>query len=473
MLRLVAVGFVAFAVSLSAADPSPLDKSLAIQRAIAEAKVYQDANRPADAVQSLETVLASINGDADFLALLRQAYGDELKQRKLARTPDAKRIAELEGKLAILNKPESNAKVVPKPAPPMDETEQPLKRAGELFNAARYAEAAELFRKARAGKTEFSNEQLAAWSYCRVKVASEEWNRSKRDATATAATVREIEDALALVPDHADLRAAGRKLIADIGGQPSPRTNAPAIAESRWVSLESENFRVRFQDSAELARELLEKAEAARKAIFTRWASPKVSAWATKCDLVLHPNATEFAASTKQPPAATGHAFVKFEAKRVSDRRIDLRADDATAGDDALPRELTHVVLADLFPDRDPPKWAAIGMAVLATATESERCQRTLERCHRAGELYALPAFLDLAGPPKPEAVTAYYVESASLVDHLVKRKDANTFRIFLMDAARYGMEKALDRQYGYATIKALDDDWRRANLSTARGQQP
>lgn len=478
--------------ALIAAEPTPLDKTLAIQRAMAEAKGYLAAGQPADAVTALETVLPQINGDADFLALLRQAYGDELKRRKLARNPDTIRITELESKLAIINKGDARsdstahqnvAKAEPIAAPKIEETppkkevDDTLRRAGALFNEARsqpakFAEAAKLFRTARENGTEFAPEQFAAWSYCRVRVAADTWNKSNRDASATAQAVREIEDALALVPNHAELQSAGRKLIADVGGKasgPKPKTPAPAIVEASWSSLESDNFRVRFQGAAEPARELLARAEQARKAIFARWTTPATTTWNPKCDLVLHPTAAEFANATSLPATATGHALVKTTARQTTDRRIDLRADDPSAADDALPRELTHIVLGDLFPDREPPKWAAIGMAVLATATESERCGRTLARCFHDGELIAVAAFLDLKGPSKPESVTAYYVESASLVEHLVKRKDARTFRVFLMDAQRYGLEKALDRQYGYATLKEFESDWRRAAL--ANGQ--
>jgi hypothetical protein len=476
---LYALVFTGFA---HAAEPSPLDKALAIQRAMAEAKAHLAAGQPSDATNALESVISNINGDADFLSLLREAYGEELKRQKLARSPDAKRIAVLEGKLAILNKSAPAEKSETQTHSKSEEAKptEPLKKATELFNAANrrpenFAEAAKLFRQAQNEKSNFSTEQFAAWAYCRIKLAADAWNRSNRDAAATAAAVAEIEDALALAPDHADLQTAGRKLIQDVGGRPSvAKPKSPALSESRWASLESDNFRIRFpQDAAEAARELLTKSESARKDIFARWTSPSASTWQPKCELVLHPNAAEFAAATRQVPAGTGHAFIKLDAKGVVERRIDLRADDSTAAEDALPRELTHIVLADLFPDREPPRWAAIGMAVLATNTESERCQRTLERCHRAGELFAVSAFLDLKQPPKPDAVTAYYVQSASLVHHLVKRKDAKTFRIFLMDAARYGVEKALDRQYGYPSIKAFDDDWRRATLSTARGQKP
>ncbi len=479
-----------------AADPTPIDTSLAIQRAMAEAKTYLTANQPADAVKSLEAVLPSISGDADFLVLLRQAYGQELKRQKVARTPDTARVAELESKLTILSgtnakpavaeklPPPSIAEVppptvaTPTPAKPVEKGIAFIQQATDLFNQARaqpakFADAARFFDKAFNSKVELSPDQMAAWAYCRVKLAADGWNKSARDSVATREAVREIEAALKLAPAQAELQAAGRKLIADVGGTPSAPTAVPSgkptITASSWLALESDNFRVRFQGSPDSPKALLAKAEEGRRAIFAKWSSPPSENWQPKCDIVLHADGKAFATATSQPADATGHAFVKLDAKQVTDRRIDLRTDDA----DTLARELTYVILSDLFPDREVPKWAAIGMAVMATASEAERCQRTLPRCHRDGELFGLAAFLDLKGPPKPESVTAYYVESVSLVDHLVRKKNEKTFRIFLLDAQRYGTEKALERQYGYATVKELDDEWRRAALVTARGQKP
>lgn len=463
-------GLLVVASLVTAADPSPIDKALAIQRAMAEAKAYLTANQPADAVKSLEGVLASINGDADFLVMLRQAYGDELKQQKVSRKPDGARIADLESKLAILTKNDTKPPVAETPAPKPAEEIDLVKQATDLFNAARsqpakFADAARFFDKAFSSRVELSQEQLTAWAFCRVKVAADGWNKSARDAAAKADAVKEIEAALKLAPDHAELRAAGQKLIADMGGKPT-------ITESSWLALESDNFRVRYQAGDDAAKALLAKAEAARQTIFAKWSSPPAGTWQPKCDIVLHAGGKDFATATNQPAEATGHAFVKLEAKQVTDRRIDLRSDD-DAQDETLARELTYVIEADLFPDRDLPKWAAIGMAVLSAATEADRCQKTLPRCYRDGEILAVAAFLELKGPAKPEAVTAYYVESVSLVDHLVRKKGEKTFRIFLLDAQRYGTEKALERQYGYATVKELDDEWRRAALTTARGQKP
>lgn len=484
------VGTLVIATFVAAADPTPIDKALAIQRAMAEAKAYLTASQPADAVKSLEAVLTSINGDADFLVMLRQAYGDELKQIKVSRSPDTARIADLESKLAILTKNDPKPPAVEAGAVPTPKVDVPVavptpkaadeidivKQATELFNQARsqpakFAEAARFFNKAFTSRVELSQEQFAAWAFCRVKVAADGWNKSAKDAAAKADAVKEIEAALKLVPDHAELQAAGAKLIADIGGKPTAAPpGKPTITATSWLALESENFRVRYQAGDDAAKALLAKAEEARAAIFAKWSSPP-AAWQPKCDIVLHAGGKEFTTATNQPAEAMGHAFVKLEAKQVTDRRLDLRADGEI--DETLARELTYVILADLFPDRDPPKWAAIGMAVQAAATEAERCQRTLPRCYRDGELLAVGTFLDLKGPAKPEAVTAYYVESVSLVDHLVRKKSAKTFRIFLLDAQRYGTEKALERQYGYASPKELDDEWRRDALVTARGQKP
>jgi hypothetical protein len=108
-------------------------------------------------------------------------------------------------------------------------------------------------------------------------------------------------------------------------------------------------------------------------------------------------------------------------------------------------------------------------MAVLATSPgEVDRHLAAVPRCQRAGELLPVPALLALAAPPA-DKVTGFSVGSVSVVDYLVRRKGERSFTIFLRDAQRYGPEQALSRQYGFASVRQLDDEWRRA----ARGQRP
>ena len=214
-------------------------------------------------------------------------------------------------------------------------------------------------------------------------------------------------------------------------------------------------------------------AEAKRDEVFARWSGPPGGAWEPKCEVVLHPTADAFAKATRQPAQATGRASVKLDSGRAVERRIDLRADDEAAGVDALPRELTYVVLADLFPSAAPPRWAEAGMAVLACSpAEVERYRRTLAKCYQGGELFPVEALFEMKAPPA-ERLTGFTVESVSLVAYLVKSKGERAFTAFLRDSQRYGLASALKRQYGMSDAKQLGDAWMQSELSVARAQAP
>jgi hypothetical protein len=167
-------------------------------------------------------------------------------------------------------------------------------------------------------------------------------------------------------------------------------------------------------------------------------------------------------------------ARVKLDGGRATERRIDLRADDAAIESNALPRELTHVVLADLFPDRPAPKWAVEGMAILAgTPAEVERYIRTLPRCARDGDWFALTQLLELKDFPA-EKITGFYCQSVSLTDYLIRAGGSErNFTIFLRDCQRYGTASALKRTYSIDSAEALEAAWRRATLDTGRAQGP
>jgi hypothetical protein len=215
-------------------------------------------------------------------------------------------------------------------------------------------------------------------------------------------------------------------------------------------------------------------AERHRLAIFERWSGPPAGPWAVPCQVVVHPTATAFAAATGLPPEATGRATVTLDGGTVMARRLDLRADDPTVLDDALPRELTHVVLADLFPYRAPPAWAATGMAVLAaSAVERDRYKRTLVRSYwKDREVIPLASLFELTAVPADRA-TAFHVGSASVVEFLVRWKGERAFKGFLSDGQRYGPAAALKKTYGLADADALQKAWVRSELTAARAQAP
>ena len=302
-------------------------------------------------------------------------------------------------------------------------------------------------------------------------------NESNCDAAAATAAAQSVADALELITDNAKLLAFGREVLkaaqakAKANGRREPAGGSPVVAAGD--ALETPSFRISCGGNRELADAIAKAAEASRKQIFERWSGPSGGAWSVKCEIVVHANADAYAKATDKPTAMTGHATVKLTNGRPTERRIDLRADDAAMLTNALPRELTHVVLADLFADKPPPKSALEGMAILAGSPEEvSRYTRTLARCARDSELRPMSALFDLKDFPA-DKITGFYCQSVSVTEYLIKLNGERNFKIFLSDSQRYGVAQALKRQYGIDGPQALEAAWKRACLDQARGQAP
>lgn len=495
-----------FGTSAIAQPPPPRT----VLEAVAVAKTRLAEGRATDAVQLLERQLAAANGDPDFRDTLRAAYAAQVKQltdpaaidtaRKnlalLGGTPPAAEPPPLPPVPAAplpstgMLPPPSGADAPPlfpgagspppPAAPPAPRPVAPapasdaagidlLKQASAMFNLARtepakFTQARDLFALAFNRKLTLSAEQLTAWAYCRLKVVTDTLNRNP-DAATAAELVAEIEDALAIAPDHAGLQNAGKDLLATArkraGGLPPKRPAPPALVGD-WQHIDTDNFRVKHQGKAGAAQAVARAAEEKRRTLFSEWSAVPSGKWQPKCEIVIHPDAASFTRATRLPADSTGRADVTLTNGEPVARRIDLRSDDATVVEDAMPRELTHVILADLFPSQAPPKWAALGMAVLAESPEQlGRYRRTVARCDRDNELQTVGAVM-AAQDVSAKAVTGFAVESVSLVDFLVRWKGKKHFVAFVRDAQRYGFESALKRQYQVADSRELEPLWRK-----------
>lgn len=477
--------------------PDPVENALRMQKAMAAADQFLTANMPAEAVTVLEAELSTADGNRAYLALLRKAYTAELRLLEATPNADPNRIAQTRRKLNLIgDKPEQAAAVVvPAVAPmvaPAPAGDDPLKDARALFSQGKYAEARDRFATAAAKQAPLTESDAGCWAFCRVKLAADRVNAATCDAATAAAAEKEIATAMQLAPNNAEFQQFCRKLVAlarqrqanpgaglpgarqDNGNQASPGRDPGESSWAGWQSLDTANFRVRFQGDRTVADSLARAAEAKRTEIFNRWSGPPGGAWDVRCEIVLHPTAACFAQMTSRPVAATGHAVVKLSGGRATERKIDLRADDSGLLTNALPRELTHVVLADLFPGSPPPKWAEEGMAILAgDPDEVSRFVRTLPRCHRDGQLFPVAALMEMKEFPDAARVTGFYCESVTLVDYLVKLGGERNFTIFLRDCQRYGTASALKRNYRIENPQALESAWKQSSLDTARSQQP
>ncbi|MFO0800396.1 MAG: hypothetical protein U0804_23250 [Gemmataceae bacterium] len=477
MSRSLAPLALVLALAAAATGQDPVERALGVQQAIAAAEKHLAADRAAEAVAVLEAQLPNADGRAPFLDALRRAYAAELKQ--LERAPNAERAAALARRLALLGAEATmtvaavlpDAPAAAESLPDAPAVAAPAPSTGEaraLFNQGKYAEAAAKFAAAR-GAAPLTQDEAVAWAYCRIRAAADTVNPTGCDPTTAAAAEADVVEALKLAPGNAELERVGKQVQAvaraRAGNRTAPTTAPPLPGD--WETVETPSFRVRHKGNKAVADAVAAAAESKRTETFTRWSGPPGGAWGAKCEIVLHPTAACYAAMTGRPAAGTGHATVKLSGGRPTERRLDLRADDPDLIPNALPRELTHLVLADLFPGTPPPKWAEEGMAVLAgSPDEVSRYVRTLSRCARAGELLPTAALLELTDFPAADKVTGYLCASVTLVDYLVKLKGEQHFQTFLRDTQRYGTAQALRRQYDLDGPAGLEQAWRRASLT-------
>ncbi|MEX2121529.1 MAG: hypothetical protein WD847_18210 [Pirellulales bacterium] len=156
-----------------------------------------------------------------------------------------------------------------------------------------------------------------------------------------------------------------------------------------------------------------------------------------------------------------GSSLVEIEHERVVTRRIDVRANRADWLTSALPHELTHLVLADLFVDRPIPRWADEGMAVLADTPAKQN--EHLAAFHDAFARHNSLRLVELVGLQEYPAVGqgVFYGQSVSLVDFLVQQGTPDRFARFLRSSVESGYESALRTTYRIDGIADLERRWR------------
>ena len=438
-----------FVLPVAAADPTPIEKQLAVQKAMATARQFLDLNMPTDAIQALEAEVANADGSKAFLTLLREAYLAELYRLEKSETPDAAKAEQVRRKLALLggavpvSKPAA-AKTdelpppeldppgaIPTPAPAGDAAAE----AASAFKKADYAGAARLFAAAQ----RLSGEQKAAWAYCRIKLGAETVKAAACDAATAAATIRDVTDALKLAPSTRSCRRSGR---------PSSPRRPRKPRGGRPVGLRRGRGRDRELPRAalgnrELADAVAKAAEESRKAIFQPLERPALRAVGREVRDRHPPDGRGLREGHRSPRAgSTGTAAVKLTNGRATERRIDPAADDAAIESNSLRARLTtscsrtcsRTSRAEVGGrgNGDPRGFAGGGRAVHANAAALLARRRLGWRATHGDE--GFPA----------EKITGFYCESVSLAEYLIRAGGSErNFTIFLRDCQRYGTAAA------------------------------
>lgn len=142
---------------------------------------------------------------------------------------------------------------------------------------------------------------------------------------------------------------------------------------------------------------------------------------------------------------------------RPSDVKIEVSGTIDGVVKDALPRQLSQVVLTERI--GIPPRWAGMGVGLLA---ESRRSQNKNWRDFRgfrdsgnlipAAELLAYTQY-----PTQREKLNVMYVQSMAIVEFIVSTWDRETFVAFAADAKRSGAPLAVRNHLALDTVGDFD----------------
>lgn len=151
-----------------------------------------------------------------------------------------------------------------------------------------------------------------------------------------------------------------------------------------WFIAESDNFSVWSHQSEELGRTLAACCEKLRSSIREEWLPAEHTAWTPRCYVILHTDLTGYRREVGQAlDVSVGCTTLTADGGRITYRRIDLRSDATDWRENALPHELTHVVLADRFQGQRLPAWFNEGLSIGSESRELRRQRLDILATHR------------------------------------------------------------------------------------------
>jgi len=229
-------------------------------------------------------------------------------------------------------------------------------------------------------------------------------------------------------------------------------TTCRCYRSSGWNIQQTENFRVCTRDERLDVDHLPALCESLRQRLAEAWlgdSSPL--SWTPRCDVIVHASLREYQ-QTLGPDIgqSVGCATMKVDGERIISRRIDIRVDADTWQEDALPHELTHVLLSARFGGRRLPPWMDEGIGVLSESARKQQLRAAaFETSARRGILYQPTELLALQTFPRPEYREAFYAQSAALVQELVDRGSPGEFLAFMELALDGSSTHAMRQLYG------------------------
>jgi hypothetical protein len=482
---------------------SRLRTQLAVQSALQQGRDSLQRGEYQAAVYALEKEIARVDGNRDYMNALREAYRGYIRELQHTNRADEARIyqerlkildpaCQIDGAVARASAPPTLASIAAESGttssppvrptaaytarPQMPEEQDPfadsnraapasarevIERARREYDAKNYTTANRLYEEANRLDSHAVAPFREFWAFCKLYAVTEAVNKAGWVPPADAEKEALAALALSTAPE---LQRQGKDLLRAIQDRHVEFHHVPAQGQ-RWAEVQTANFRVIYHESRQRAEEVARVAETTRSAMIRKWFGEEPTAWDSKCLIFLYPTAEFYARQTRQPLDSPGHTSLIAEKERLVERRMYLHCDVADMLTHVLPHETTHAVLMGRFGRHLVPRWADEGIAILSEPREKiERYLKNLPALRSQHDLFSASQLMSLKDYPESRRVTAFYVQSISLVEFLCAQKGGpQAFTRFVRAGLQDGYETALRRTYGIRDFKELEERWSQA----------
>lgn len=342
------------------------------------------------------------------------------------------------------------------PAPP--QVRELLDRARQEFERKNYASANRLYEEANRIDGQAAAPFRDFWAFCKLYAVTDAVN--KAGGVPPSDAEKEVLAALALSASP-QLERHGKDLLRQIHDRRLEVRHTPAH-DRNWAEAETENFRIIHNQSRDLVEQVARIAETTRAAATRKWFGEEAASWTPKCRIILYASADHYARDTGKPADSPGHTTMKTEGERVVDRRIDLHCDVANMLTHVLPHETTHAVLSGRFGRHLVPRWVDEGIAVLSEPRDRiDRYLQSLPQYRAKRELFTSAQLVAMKDYPEARHISAFYVQSISLVEFLSSQKGGpQEFTRFVRDGLEKGFEASLRQHYAIQDFGELEQRW-------------
>lgn len=240
-----------------------------------------------------------------------------------------------------------------------------------------------------------------------------------------------------------------------------PKVDFRCYESSGWHIQQTDNFRICTRSRQLEFDELPARCEWLRTRIARVWLDTDESdQWTPRCDIIVHGSLAEYQRALGiSGGRSVGCATMKVDGGRIVSRRIDIRVDADAWDIDALPHELTHVVLGAHFNGRRLPPWADEGIGVLSESSRKQQIRgNAFRESARHGYVYRPGELLSLRHFPTAGYREAFYAQSATLVRELTSRSSPRDFIRCIEQTLEQGETRALAKVYGIHSPGSLDE---------------